>query len=997
MKKKLAKWAVTMLAGAMLALPATGSTVSASSEAKSQVQEETKTIENELNYIYIDEAELDVGAMQSVVLSWGESTSDIRSIDLVVENEDGSRTVLNSQKKVDNLFLYEHSFEQGAYHVAELSVTTDLGTKTFTAEDLEINAYFGVGEKVNDSVKSDYIEMESQSGEEAVVTIETANAATVEKNVADALSEQAVPFDKNKKERSNSNLVIVLDPGHDASKHSGATANGVREEVVTLKIAEYCKEVLEQYSGVSVYMTRTDGNCPYPDTNSIDDILKRVEWAKTKDADVFISFHINSSVSGAAQGAEVYYPQGEENAQELAKDIVGELAKLGLKNRGDKGDDSYAVIRHSKRNGFPGLIIEHAFVSNVSDAKWFQTEENLKKLGEADAAGIIKYYGLTKDKGKWEFTGEHWKWKEGNGKYATSTWKSIDGVWYYFDTNSNMTTGWQQIGGIWYYMNSSGAMTTGWQQIGGTWYYMNSSGAMKTGWQLIGGTWYYMNGSGAMQTGWQTIGNQTYYLNESGAMATGWKLVENVWYYFNGSGYLLKGEQTIAGTKWYLDENTGALYTGWHYTAGKWYYHTSEGLKQTGWQFIGGTWYYMNADGVMTTGWQLISGTWYYMDESGVMTTGWQQIGGTWYYMDGSGAMQTGWKLLGNHWYYMNGSGAMLTGFQAIGNEKFYFNASGEMQTGWQFIDNVWYYFNTSGYLLKGEQTIGGQKWYLDANTGALYTGWHFTDGKWYYHTSEGLKQIGWQKIGETWYYMDKNGVMQTGWQTIGNQKYYFDGSGAMVTGWQLIDNVWYYFENSGELNNQPSSKPPVNDAIKVYYEIAGDSSVTVEQMVNYYKKSGKPYPAEALKAGGAATIEEFCQIYYEECETEGIKAEVAFIQSMIETGFLQFGGSVKIEQFNFAGLGATGNGVSGNSFENVRIGIRAHVQHLKCYANDEPLKNECVDPRWGEWLRGKAPYVEWLSIPNNPNGTGWAGDVDYAAKLLKGIQDMKKTEASIN
>lgn len=735
MKKKLAKWAVTMLAGAMLALPATGSTVSASSEAKSQVQEETKTIENELNYIYIDEAELDVGAMQSVVLSWGESTSDIRSIDLVVENEDGSRTVLNSQKKVDNLFLYEHSFEQGAYHVAELSVTTDLGTKTFTAEDLEINACFGVGEKVNDSVKSDYIEMESQSGEEAVVTIETANAATVEKNVADALSEQAVPFDKNKKERSNSNLVIVLDPGHDASKHSGATANGVREEVVTLKIAEYCKEVLEQYSSVSVYMTRTDGNCPYPDTNSIDDILKRVEWAKTKDADVFISFHINSSVSGAAQGAEVYYPQGEENAQELAKDIVGELAKLGLKNRGDKGDDSYAVIRHSKRNGFPGLIIEHAFVSNVSDAKWFQTEENLKKLGEADAAGIIKYYGLTKDKGKWEFTGEHWKWKEGNGKYATSTWKSIDGVWYYFDTNSNMTTGWQQIGGIWYYMNSSGAMTTGWQQIGGTWYYMNSSGAMQTGWQQIGGTWYYMNGSG----------------------------------------------------------------------------------------------------------------------------------------------------------------------------------------------------------------------------------------------------------------------VMQTGWQTIGNQKYYFDGSGAMVTGWQLIDNVWYYFENSGELNNQPSSKPPVNDAIKVYYEIAGDSSVTVEQMVNYYKKSGKPYPAEALKAGGAATIEEFCQIYYEECETEGIKAEVAFIQSMIETGFLQFGGSVKIEQFNFAGLGATGNGVSGNSFENVRMGIRAHVQHLKCYANTEPLKNECVDPRWGAWLRGKAPYVEWLSIPNNPNGTGWAGDADYAAKILKGIQDMKKIEVSMN
>lgn len=867
MKRKLAKWAVAMFVGAMIALSATGNVVSAGNEMQSQSSKETSSTENELNYIYIDEAETEVGDTQSIVLSWGSNANDIQKIDLTVENEDGFKTILNAKKRVDNLFLYEDSFEKGIYHVAEVSVTTDSGTKTFTAKELETDAYFGVGEKVKESVKSDYIEMESQA---AVVTIETDNVATAEKNIAEALSEQEESFAKNKREVDNSDLVIVLDPGHDASKHPGASANGVKEEVVSLKIAEYCKEVLEQYAGVSVYLTRTDGNCPYPDTNSIDDILKRVEWAKTKDADVFISFHINSAGSSAAQGAEVYYPQGDADAQKLAKDIVGELAKLGLKNRGDKGDDSYAVIRHSKRNGFPGLIIEHAFVSNASDAKWFQTEENLKKLGEADAAGIINYYGLTKDKGKWEFTGEYWKWNEGNGKYVTSTWKSINGVWYYFDANSNMTTGWQQIGGTWYYMDSSGAMTTGWQQIGGTWYYMNSSGAM-------------------------------------------------------------------------------------------------------------------------TTGWQQVSGTWYYMDNSGAMTTGWQQVSGTWYYMNSSGAMQTGWQLLSGRWYYLDGSGAMLTGFQAIGNEKFYFNASGEMQTGWQFIDNVWYYFNTSGYLLKGEQTIGGQKWYLDANTGALYTGWHFTDGKWYYHTSEGLKQIGWQKIGETWYYMDKNGVMQTGWQTIGNQKYYFDGSGAMVTGWQLIDNVWYYFENSGELNNQPSSKPPVNDAIKVYYEIAGDSSVTVEQMVNYYKKSGKPYPAEALKAGGAATIEEFCQIYYEECETEGIKAEVAFIQSMIETGFLQFGGSVKIEQFNFAGLGATGNGVSGNSFENVRMGIRAHVQHLKCYANTEPLKNECVDPRWGAWLRGKAPYVEWLSIPNNPNGTGWAGDADYAAKILKGIQDMKK------
>lgn len=863
MKNRLSRWIAAMMAGTMIICPIAGNVNTVNAAEESQV-----FIENELNYIYIDESETEVGNTQSIVVSWGENTSEIQNVNLIVEDERGSQITLNSEKRVDELFLYEHSFEKGIYHVAEVGVATGTDTKTFTAEELEIDVYFGVGEKVDEDVKSDYIEMESQSMEDAIVTIETDYMPTVEKSIADALSEQVVQSAERKKGVRDSNLVIVLDPGHDASIHAGASANGVREEIVTLKIAEYCKEVLERYAGVSVYMTRTDGNCPFPGTNSIDDIIKRVEWAKSKDADVFISFHINSSVSNAAHGAEVYYPKGEEDAQNLAKDIVEELAKLGLKNRGEKSDESYAVIKHSKRNGFPGLIIEHAFVSNTSDAKWFQTEENLRKLGEADAAGIINYYGL--QKGKWEFTDGYWKWKEGLGRYATSTWKLINNVWYYFDANSNMTTGWQAIGGHWYYMDNSGAMQTGWQAVDGHWYYMNDSGVMQTGWQAVDGHWYYMNVSGVMQTGWQAV-----------------------------------------------------------------------------------------------------DGYWYYMNISGAMQTGWQLVDGHWYYMNNSGAMQTGWNMVGGNWYYMNISGVMLTGFQDIGKEKCYFDKNGVMQTGWQFIDEVWYYFNNSGYLVKGEQTIAGEKWYLDEKTGAWYTGWQIQSGKKYYYDSYGKKLTGWQEISGKKYYMDKDGIVQTGWKNI--------------------DNIWYYFENTGEWNSNPSSKPPTNDVVISRYEIAGNSSVTVEQMVNYYKKSGKPYPAEALKAGGAATIEEFCQIYYEECKTEGIKAEVAFVQAMIETGFLQFGGSVKIEQFNFAGLGATGNGVSGNSFENVRIGIRAHVQHLKCYANTEPLKNECVDPRWGEWLRGKAPYVEWLSIPNNPHGTGWAGDVNYAAKILSGIQGLKK------
>lgn len=50
-----------------------------------------------------------------------------------------------------------------------------------------------------------------------------------------------------------------------------------------------------------------------------------------------------------------------------------------------------------------------------------------------------------------------------------------------------------------------------------------------------------------------------------------------------------------------------------------------------------------------------------------------------------------------------------------------------------------------------------------------------------------------------------------------------------------------------------------------------------------------------------------------------------------------------------------------------------------------------CVDPRWGEWLRGKAPYVEWLSIPNNPYGTGWASSATYANSIKSIMESINK------
>lgn len=173
-------------------------------------------------------------------------------------------------------------------------------------------------------------------------------------------------------------------------------------------------------------------------------------------------------------------------------------------------------------------------------------------------------------------------------------------------------------------------------------------------------------------------------------------------------------------------------------------------------------------------------------------------------------------------------------------------------------------------------------------------------------------------------------------------------------------------------------------------YPIMGKTSITVEQMAAWFEQNGAEYPADVLGEGGAETIEDFCQIYIEEAEAEGVRAEVAFVQSMKETAWLQFGGDASIEQYNFAGLGTTGGGVPGNSYPDVRTGVRAQIQHLKAYATEEILTQECVDERYEYVTKGCAPYVEWLGQQENPKGYGWATDENYGYSIVEMIGNMK-------
>ena len=867
--------------------------------------------EQRLNYMYIDQPYLETPNTQKVVVSWGDGSEGIEQMTATVQGPVGEE-VWTAAQETDDIYLFERAYteqERGVYSVTELHVAIAGNVYDYSLADLGIEALFGVDEKYEGIEELQPVSEEEVSADIAAYNIDESGNVTEQSSIEEAIvqAEQEIPamMSDDGVQTQSSNIVVALDPGHD-STHAGASANGVREEVLTLKIAQYCKAELEEYAGVSVYMTRTTADCPHPGGSSAHDIDQRVADAAAAGASVYVSFHLNSSLSSAAKGAEIiipntnWKPQVGNDGKKLATLIESELVGLGLEERkiysknttvNERYEDGslsdyFTVQISAKEHGIPGIIVEHAFVTNTSDVNNFlNNEAGLKKLGVADATGIAKYFGLSK--GQWykDYTG--W-WYASGTSYLKNQWAQISGSWYYFDFNGYMETGWQKISGKWSYLGGTddGIMRIGWQKIGGDRYYFGEAndGAMKTGWQKIGESWYYLGSS-------------------------------------NG-GYL-----------------------------------------QTGWQKIGGAWYYFSDK------------------ENGAMKTGWQKVGSTWYYLGSAdgGYMQTGWRKLGTNWYYFGGTddGAMRTGFAKVGGDWYYFGGTddGAMKTGWQKVGSTWYYLGSA---------------------------------------DDGYMQTGWKKLGTNWYYFGESndGAMRTGFAKVGGDWYYFGGTddGAMKTGWQKIDGTWYFFNDDGmyDSTKKYDEIPGINDdkingsagtnnsntnsnVVEGTYLIEGDTEVTVDQMVAYFEASKKAYPEDVMRKGGAATIRDFCQIYYEEAVAEGIKAEVAFVQAMKETGWLQFTGVVKAEQYNFAGMGATGNSVSGESFKDVREGVRAQIQHLKAYGSTKSLNQTCVDNRFKYVERGSAIYVEWLSIPNNPKKKGWAAAKGYGVDIVKMIQKLKK------
>lgn len=124
-------------------------------------------------------------------------------------------------------------------------------------------------------------------------------------------------------------------------------------------------------------------------------------------------------------------------------------------------------------------------------------------------------------------------------------------------------------------------------------------------------------------------------------------------------------------------------------------------------------------------------------------------------------------------------------------------------------------------------------------------------------------------------------------------------------------------------------------------------------------------------------------EIYVEEAKAEGVNHDLAFSQMCLETRFLTFGGAILPDFNNFASLGD--RQTEWATFGNPRLGVRAHIQQLKAYANNDLLVQECVAPRFELVKRGIAPTLRQL--------TGrWSADGLYAIKVSSVLRRLYET-----
>ncbi len=963
------------------------------------ISEQVVEAEDELlNYLIMDSSYIEIGGTQNVVADIGDGSESITDGKLFYHRITDGEVFVQEVAAVEKSGLrftmdFLDAASVGVYTLDKITYVKKETEHEISLVDAGMNVQFGVNEEITTNPDAEVVDESTVDGStEAdldVVRFDENGNQVSEDSIADAIEKQREEQEQAGilASRYNGDVVVVLDPGHDGS-HGGTSGNGVAEAEVNLKIAQYCKKELEEYRGVKVYMTRDSMTCPYggstvgaPACN-----VRRVEYAKNVGANIYVSIHNNSAKTSSASGAEIYYPNTNYNpgiSQEggaLASRILEQLTALGLKNRGTKvrtcedkvpeyqyadgsQADYYAVIRNCKKDGIPAVIVEHAFITNASDvANFLSTDEKLQQLGIADATGIARYFGLSK-----------------NIDYS-----AVFDAHYYADHNADLKAayGYDENKLLDHFIH----------------YGMKEGRRANAEFDVIS----YRNLYPDLRVAYRN--NLTdYYMHYiefgkgEGRKALGASQLQNIITTYNGVDYSAVYDYTYYISKYpdlkkaFENDDAGLLE---HFVN----YGMSEG-RQAKENFDVKSYRNAYVDLRRAFGSDLKQYYIHYIQFGS--KEGRKAIGVTSLQNPNTVYAGVDYSSVYNYDYYIANNSDVVkvlgTDENVVlehfvnygmsegrrGNESFdvksYRNAYSDLRSAFG-TDWKQYYMHYIQFGSKeGRKKINGITSIQNPIT--TYNGIDYSavyDYNYYITANQDVvKTLG----------TDDNSII----------KHFVDFGMAEGRHANEKFDVQVYKNNYIDLQREFGSdlrqyyihyinygKAEGRNAVtkeQQYHSIMGGNTTSIEQMVRYFNSKAT---YDSYYAGtDAPTVNDFCRIYEEESIAEGVNPAVAFCQAMKETGFLKYGGDVERTQNNFAGLGATGNGVKGNSFSSVREGIRAQIQHLKAYASTDALNNPVVDTRFQYVTRGCAPYVEWLGINENPSKKGWASATNYGYSIV--------------
>ena len=172
--------------------------------------------------------------------------------------------------------------------------------------------------------------------------------------------------------------LICIDAGH-GGKDSGAVGNGVIEKTIALKTALALGEMLKE-QGFDVVFTRTSD--VYVQLN------ERCKIANSKNADLFISVHINSAANENAKGTETLCYSKNKFAELVQKNLV---STLNTNDRGVKERKDLAVLNGTKMTA---VLLELGFLSNREEAKMLQNESFIHNVAKSVVVSVCNYFGV---------------------------------------------------------------------------------------------------------------------------------------------------------------------------------------------------------------------------------------------------------------------------------------------------------------------------------------------------------------------------------------------------------------------------------------------------------------------------------------------------------------------------------------------------------------------------------------------------------------------------